>query len=153
MQQKQSADLQAAVSRLTQQVEQQNDEIVGRQQNVEERKQSIETGALDYNNLKTKRDELTNSRNQGCWFDEFNSILDLFQLWRREDTLKKERSLLKEKVSASERDLHGHMNKQLIHGIESVREIQKELNLTGVYGPLIELVWYWLIFLSCLMLS
>jgi chromosome segregation ATPase len=62
------------------------------------------------------------------------------QLWRREDTMKKEKAALKEKLAGAERDLHAQMNKQLIHGIESVREIQREHNMTGVYGPLIELV-------------
>lgn len=62
------------------------------------------------------------------------------QLWRREDALKKDRAALKEKLSTSERELHAQMSKQLIHGIESVREIEKEHKLTGVYGTLIELV-------------
>ena len=47
---------------------------------------------------------------------------------------------LKEKLSSAERDLHAQMSKQIVNGIESVREIQKEQKLPGVFGPLIELV-------------
>ncbi len=54
--------------------------------------------------------------------------------------------MLKERLSIAERELHASMNKQLINGIESVRDIVREHNIAGVYGPLIELVcsshWY-----------
>ena len=47
---------------------------------------------------------------------------------------------MKDKLTTLERDLHGQMSKQLVQGIESVRHIQKENKIPGVYGPLIELV-------------
>ena len=63
-QQKQAKELESSTTRLAQQVDEQSEEIVGRQQHVEERKKAIEDGAREYGELKTKRDELTNVRNQ-----------------------------------------------------------------------------------------
>ena len=62
--QRRAKDLGASVQSLAQQTTQQAEDMVEMQQNVEARKKAIEDGARDYATLKTKRDELTNTRNQ-----------------------------------------------------------------------------------------
>ncbi len=62
------------------------------------------------------------------------------QLWRQEDTLKKERVALREKLASAERDLHGSVGKHVFQGLETIREIMKTTPLPGYYGPLIQLV-------------
>ncbi len=83
MQQKQAGDLQSSTSRLTTQMQQQvgqlhfhrfvyihfitnskAETIADCQRNIEDRKKFVEEGAREYGTMKTRRDELTNARNQ-----------------------------------------------------------------------------------------
>lgn len=59
--------------------------------------------------------------------------------WKRESELGSEFAELKTKMEKAERALQSTMDKDTFRGLDGVKTIASKLNLTGVYGPLIEL--------------
>ena len=90
-----------------------------------ERKRRIEEINGEHRQAKTLRDTLTNERKK---------------LWAEDAALDSEFSEAKSSLSKAERSLHSTIGKAKSQGLESVRALTKQHNLTGVYGPLIELI-------------
>ena len=60
--------------------------------------------------------------------------------WRIESALDKEVQDLRDRHSRANRDLQAAASRAISQGLESVQQIEYEFKITGIYGPLIELL-------------
>lgn len=61
-------------------------------------------------------------------------------LWRNESQSEFQLDTLKEQVSKAQRSAFGTLSRAQSSGLKAVRRIAERLNLSGVYGPLVELI-------------
>eukprot|EP01114_Cavostelium_apophysatum_P016736 TRINITY_DN4818_c0_g1_i6.p1 TRINITY_DN4818_c0_g1~~TRINITY_DN4818_c0_g1_i6.p1 ORF type:complete len:998 (-),score=422.06 TRINITY_DN4818_c0_g1_i6:73-3066(-) len=91
---------------------------------VDERKQGIENLSKELNDLKRNRDELSNLRKD---------------LWKSDSEMDSNIQQYKNELLKNERQLQSTVNKVISSGLQAVKRIATERNISGVYGPLIEL--------------
>jgi len=91
---------------------------------LDKAKEEMDAVAEESQKLKDQRDEANNQRKDA---------------WREESELDKQHQQLQNTLRKAEGRLKSMMDKQMYKGIEAVRNIVKENDISGYYGPLIEL--------------
>ncbi|XP_027187788.1 structural maintenance of chromosomes protein 3 isoform X2 [Cicer arietinum] len=109
-----------------------NDEMHGCDENIKSRRTNITTlesqiaqSREGFNNYKVERDELHDQRKS---------------LWSRENKLTAEIDKLRAEVEKAEKSLDHAIPGDVRRGLNSVRKICKSQNISGVHGPIIELL-------------
>ncbi|CAG8580129.1 3318_t:CDS:10 [Paraglomus brasilianum] len=124
VQQKQASDLEDEIENIKRTIVTTEVEIQNKREQLEQRKKSLEQMNTDLNELKAKRDKLTDERKER---------------WREDAQLDTKLSNTRELLRKSERSLMGSMDKNTSAGLALVKKITERYKLKGVYGPLFEL--------------
>ena len=100
-------------------------ELKESEEDLGEQKRMLEAAEKEITRLKSERTELTSERKE---------------LWRKVEQMEATTVNLREEVHQSERALKRAMPHRVASGLQAVEQIAKEKGLTGVYGPLYELI-------------
>jgi len=120
------------------QVERLQEESKDQQAAVERHKKEIDAKEAQMKSHRDKADDINKKLKE--LETKQSEIMDQRKLnWKRENELQGEYDSLKSSLDAAHRQLQMSMDKDVWHGLEAVRKIAEELDLPGVYGPLIEL--------------
>eukprot|EP00048_Salpingoeca_helianthica_P020901 m.9177 g.9177 ORF g.9177 m.9177 type:complete len:1197 (+) comp5363_c0_seq1:148-3738(+) len=96
-----------------------------REEQLVERRQLIDQITTDHAEKRARADALGNERKEA---------------WRGESVLEKDLLDLRERLNRAFRDLSAATSRAISQGLESVHQLQNEHKMSGVYGPLIELI-------------
>jgi len=97
--------------------------IQEQQEGIENKRSQMEQIEREATEKKRKRDQLTDKRKE---------------FWKMESGIEAEITKYKENWKRASRELNSTLGKARAQGLESVRRIQEEKQLDGVYGPVIE---------------
>lgn len=121
----QEKKLQDEINQLNAQFSAQDDFIRSRKAALAEVESNINNSREGFINLKGQRDRLQDERKS---------------LWERENELSTEIEKLKSEVVKAEKNLDHATPGDIRRGLNSVRKICREYNISGVFGPVIELL-------------
>ncbi|KAJ8439363.1 hypothetical protein Cgig2_022500 [Carnegiea gigantea] len=121
----QEKKLQDEINQLNAQLSAQDDFIRSRKAALAEVESNINNSREGFINLKGQRDRLQDERKS---------------LWERENELSTEIEKLKSEVVKAEKNLDHATPGDIRRGLNSVRKICREYNISGVFGPVIELL-------------
>ncbi|CAG8531230.1 2193_t:CDS:10 [Ambispora leptoticha] len=121
---KQTRDLEDEIAGIARSIENAASEIQNTREKLEQRKTNLEAMTVEYNQLKTQRDKLTDDRKER---------------WREDAQLETKISNARDLYRKNERSLASSMDKNTSLGLANVRKIAQNRGYTGVYGPLYEL--------------
>ncbi|XP_064383725.1 structural maintenance of chromosomes protein 3-like isoform X2 [Halichondria panicea] len=113
----------AEVEALKVKVQQQQQEIKDRGENLDVRRRDLERIRKDKNDFKLKIDDLQNERNH---------------LWRRQNGVDMSVHALSDEMGRCERELRGRIPRGLSQAMDIVKEVVKTNNISGYYGVVID---------------
>lgn len=114
---KEIADLTELISKFDTQSKEKN-------KSIDAKKKNQDALNVKFQQSKKKRDDLTNERKT---------------IWKQQNESEQKFAKLKEELSRSEKTLEHTVGKSVSKGLESVKRIQREQNIKGVHGTILEL--------------
>eukprot|EP01091_Cochliopodium_minus_P018569 TRINITY_DN7562_c0_g2_i1.p1 TRINITY_DN7562_c0_g2~~TRINITY_DN7562_c0_g2_i1.p1 ORF type:complete len:1104 (+),score=513.18 TRINITY_DN7562_c0_g2_i1:23-3313(+) len=131
-------DVTTSLKSFTQQKEKNNEEMEELEENIKKKEEELLDLEKDTSNKK-KEIEKTNQEFTKLKNDRDVQANERKDKWKKLSEVEQSIQNTEAEISKHERQISANTNKAIISGINGVKRLQQEFNISGIHGPLIEL--------------